>query len=176
MLRIISTLAIIILLSACKSTENDSNKNRFGAFTCSISAVHNNQSSCQGESFQQPIPASYGMLNISSLEENNSPLSGVVFLINKTSSCSETEDFFPVAMAQVKSEKSTDFIIIGMPCSPEYNPDEITNFFEFQLSHSRTMKAIVEWIELEYNQEWIVTRWEDDKKAKAYLDRLGFRF
>jgi hypothetical protein len=173
--RIIFTLAIVILLTSCKSEENNSNKNKHGAFTCTISAVHKSQSNCQGESLKNPAPASYGELNISSLEGSDASLNGAIFLINKTSGCGENEDFFPVAIAQIKSEKSTGFVLIGMPCNPIYNPKEITDFFEFQLAHSRTMKSITEWIELEYHQEWLVTSWMGDKKAKAYLDRLGIK-
>ena len=119
--RIIFTLAIVILLTSCKSEENNSNKNKHGAFTCTISAVHKSQSNCQGESLKNPAPASYGELNISSLEGSDASLNGAIFLINKTSGCGENEDFFPVAIAQIKSEKSTGFVLIGMPCNPSQN-------------------------------------------------------
>ncbi len=174
--RIIFTLAIIILMTSCKSEQNNSNKNKNGAFTCAISAVHKSQSNCQGKSLKNPAPASYGKLNLCLSQTIDTSLNGAVFLINKTSGCGENEDFFPIAIAQIKSEKSTGFVLLGMSCAPAHNPKEITNFFEFQLAHSRTMKSITEWIELEYNQEWLVTSWEGDKKAKAYLDRLGMKF
>ncbi len=166
---------IPLLLSSCFSKENNFNKNKNGAFTCSMTAINKSQSSCEGIQFKHTVPISFGKLE-SSIEKPESPLHGLVFLINKTSSCGETEDYFPVAIASINSENNSDYIIIGMPCDPEYNPKEITDFFNFQLAHSRSMKSIEKWIEQEYNQEWLVTRWENDKKAKDYIDRLGIKF
>ncbi len=171
---IVFSIALFLLLSCQDKLEPVLNKTSEGVFKAKTKMTLAHSEDCEGHKYDKPTPFTWCLLENAENEPND--FSHSVFLLNKTSSCGSIEEYFPVALLELTSTSGKEKVVIGTPFHPDDNPKEVSDFFQLQMNFSSEMKALEDWIEMEWKKKWIVTAWENEKKAQSYLDRLNAEF
>ena len=171
-MKIFSAFILCSLVIACTHSELGTEyKNQNGIFICKIKTPKSSTSSCYNKiEFTSPPAfsiASFGRaFNESNSQENT------VYLFNSNHDCAEVVSFFPVGLITLTSPRAEKTITIGLTAEPKMNEKEITNFFYFQMNYSQKLKTTTEWIEENYNNEWLVTGWQDEIAARSNLEKI----
>ncbi len=174
-MRFLFCSVLLFLISSCSDSNlGNKYKSENGLFICTITAISGEVSSCdQHLIFDSKLPfywAAYGK------EKSDPELTNSVILLGSNIHCQTKEEFFPVALLNLKSETQTIKIPVGIQSNASSTPKEVTNFFQFQINYPTEMKNITEWIEKHYEMKWIAESWEDEKSAKSYLERINKGF